>query len=85
VKAYKVEKFVVTTTGPFELTHGHGPLVAGHSTVTVKLQVTRLLQVSLAVQFTVVVVPGAKELPESGLQVTVRVPLVQQLSVAIGV
>jgi hypothetical protein len=54
-----------------------------HSTVTVKLLLTRLLQLSVAVQFTVVVVPGAKELPESGLHVTVT--LVQQVSVAVGV
>jgi hypothetical protein len=45
-------------------------------TVTVKLQVTVLVQQSVATQFTVVTVPGAKEEHEGGVQTTVT--LLQQ-------
>jgi hypothetical protein len=56
--------------------------VTSRATVTVKVQVVRLVQSSVAVQVTVVV-PGGKRLPAGGKHVTVT--LLSALSVAIGV
>jgi len=51
------------------------------STVTVKLHVAVLVQQSVATQFTVVTVPGAKEVHEGGVQTTVT--WLQQALVAV--
>jgi hypothetical protein len=70
--------------GHTRLMHPLVQALVAHRTVTVKLQVQLLLQESVARQLTVVVVFGSKVLPEGGLHTTVTVPLLQQLSVAVG-
>ena len=62
---------------------GHEMLggVTSRATVTVKVQVVRLVQSSVAVQVTVLV-PGGKKLPDGGEQVTVTFG--SALSVAVG-